>query len=467
MKHLVNSLKFDLHCPLEEQAFDLRAEIAGDLQQLVVAGIEKICDAHISDTDLLRIDKLEIDLGRISAAELKEHFGPQFMQQFEIRLQEYLSRTSQQEQDTAQQDTRMQLFAYFMQTGLLPWWATEAELDFEMLCRDSIRHVPEVVTAFFLQHKNNEELWKRAVHQLDTDFWDFLLSSLPVFQEAGKHMENVTAFFKQKLQQLNDPIVAEVFDELQKLVQDDRVFLVSHAPDFFKAQQQQDFPRVMAELVTAALFPEDKTERALLKAELEKSITKNFNPVQKIAEQNIVPEGKPQYKPEAIISEKLIIHDAGLVLLSPFMKPLFSSLGYWTDGQWTNREAQERAVCLLEFIATGKTQCKEYNLALPKLLCGIPLYQPVQTGMEFTDEEIKETETLLESVIEHWKALKNTSAEGFRSSFLQRDAVLFPRDKDWQLVVEKKTLDILLEGIPWGYGTLSIAWNEYLIFTEW
>ncbi len=125
------------------------------------------------------------------------------------------------------------------------------------------------------------------------------------------------------------------------------------------------------------------------------------------------------------------------------------------------------AACLLRWIATGKKAAQEYELVLEKILCGIPWYQPVYTGFEFTAEEMKESETLLESAIAHWQALKNTSVEGFRSSFLLRDAVLSSKEEHWQLAVERKTLDVLLESIPWGYGTLCLPWNEYLIFTEW
>jgi hypothetical protein len=70
-------------------------------------------------------------------------------------------------------------------------------------------------------------------------------------------------------------------------------------------------------------------------------------------------------------------------------------------------------------------------------------------------------------VIEHWKALKNTSIAGLRATFLARDGLLTQREEDWVLRVERKTLDVLLDRIPWGYSTVAMPWNNYVIHVEW
>jgi len=54
-----------------------------------------------------------------------------------------------------------------------------------------------------------------------------------------------------------------------------------------------------------------------------------------------------------------------------------------------------------------------------------------------------------------------------RESFLKRDGILTQKENGWLLQVERKTLDILIDSIPWGYSTVSFSWNEYLIFVEW
>ncbi len=82
-----------------------------------------------------------------------------------------------------------------------------------------------------------------------------------------------------------------------------------------------------------------------------------------------------------------------------------------------------------------------------------------------------EAEQLLAAVIAHWSALKNTSVNGLRESFLKRDAILTrsasASDGGWLLQVERKTLDILLDSIPWGYNQVRLPWNDYIIMVEW
>ncbi len=95
MKHLVNSLKFDLHCTQETQAFALRREVMEDLQPLLADSIESVWNMLSPGDACLQIDRLEIDLGKITAEGLKEQFAPQFRQQFEQKLMEYLSRLAE------------------------------------------------------------------------------------------------------------------------------------------------------------------------------------------------------------------------------------------------------------------------------------------------------------------------------------------------------------------------------------
>jgi hypothetical protein len=35
------------------------------------------------------------------------------------------------------------------------------------------------------------------------------------------------------------------------------------------------------------------------------------------------------------------------------------------------------------------------------------------------------------------------------------------------LQVERKTLDVLLDSIPWGFSTVLLPWNPQPLFVEW
>ncbi len=137
------------------------------------------------------------------------------------------------------------------------------------------------------------------------------------------------------------------------------------------------------------------------------------------------------------------------------------------DKEWKNKDAQYKAVHLLKFLSTGTQNIPEYNLTLEKIMCGLNIEEPLPLEVFLDENEMNESTSLLESVIEHWKALKNTSVYSLRESFLKRDGLLTIKDNGWLLQVERKTLDVLIDSIPWGYSILNFPWSDRVIFVEW
>ena len=164
---------------------------------------------------------------------------------------------------------------------------------------------------------------------------------------------------------------------------------------------------------------------------------------------------------------KYIVKEAGIILLSPFFQQLFAKLQLYDRSGWTSKEAAWRAVHIIKFLSTGQQQLPEYTLVLEKLLCGLLPEEPVPLEISLSDTEIEEATRLLESVLEHWKALRNTSLTSLRETFFKRDGLITRKENDWLLQVERKTLDVLLDSMPWGYSAVSLPWNNYIIYTEW
>jgi hypothetical protein len=74
---------------------------------------------------------------------------------------------------------------------------------------------------------------------------------------------------------------------------------------------------------------------------------------------------------------------------------------------------------------------------------------------------------LLKNVISHWGALKNTSPDGLREVFLQRNGKLMIKDETATLQVERKSYDVLLEKLPWNISKVKLPWFKKIIFLEW
>lgn len=165
--------------------------------------------------------------------------------------------------------------------------------------------------------------------------------------------------------------------------------------------------------------------------------------------------------------ENIHIANAGLVLLAPWLPRLFSHLGFVEDGEFKDRDTAERAVHCLQFLVDASVDSPEYQLPLNKLLCGVRPGKPIRRGIELSPGETEQLESLLLAITEHWKALRNTSIDGLRESFLQRGGRLQLDGDAWHLTVEARAYDMLLEQVPWSYSTIRLAWMERVIYVDW
>ncbi len=164
------------------------------------------------------------------------------------------------------------------------------------------------------------------------------------------------------------------------------------------------------------------------------------------------------------------VQNAGLVLLNQFLPAQFRQTDLLAGDDFRDEEARCQAIHLLQFLATGETEAYEYDLLLNKLLCAHPLGRPVPRWVPLTDADLGQADELLRAAIGHWRVLRNTSVAGLRETFLRRPGKLAPAEGGgWRLQVERRTVDILLDRLPmgWGYSVVSLPWRPDLIFVEW
>lgn len=167
------------------------------------------------------------------------------------------------------------------------------------------------------------------------------------------------------------------------------------------------------------------------------------------------------------INEGIFINNAGLVLLWPYFMTLFERLGLDQEDTFVSAEAQERAVHYLQYVVTGTTETEEHLLPLNKLLVGLPLQSKVTMGFDITDDEKQLIEGMLTAAINHWTALGNTSIDGFRGSFLLREGVLRQSEDRWQLTVEKRAYDMLMDQLPWSISIVNLPFMQKPIYVSW
>ncbi len=178
--------------------------------------------------------------------------------------------------------------------------------------------------------------------------------------------------------------------------------------------------------------------------------------------------GIPTPKRNSISEGEVIsVINCGIIMLHPFLKPYFEGLDIFKDGKFINEDARGRAVLLLNYLATGETGAAEFDLTLQKILCGHPMEDTLPAAIKLSRKEKTESDNLLSTVINYCEPLKNTSIEGFRSTFLQRNGRLESKESGWLLTVEQKTVDILLGKLPWGFSTIRLSWMQNMLSVDW
>lgn len=165
--------------------------------------------------------------------------------------------------------------------------------------------------------------------------------------------------------------------------------------------------------------------------------------------------------------EPLYVSNAGLVLAAPSLSPLFTLFKLIENNQFIHEEAAGRAVHLLQYMVDENTATPEFLLTLNKVLCGIDPEDPVPPGIEITEYEKACIEQLLKDMTYHWKEMRNTTINSFRQSFLQREGSLYHKEEWWELHVEPKPFDMLIDQIPWTYSTIRYPWMQMPLYVKW
>lgn len=168
---------------------------------------------------------------------------------------------------------------------------------------------------------------------------------------------------------------------------------------------------------------------------------------------------------ESVKSEKTsyYINNAGLVLLNPFLPSCFETLEYLTpEKQFKGPGSVASAVMLLQYMVSGKHEYHEQTFALNKVLCGTAPDVPVWKA-ELKRTERTEADKLLKSVLKHWDKLKNTSVEGLRHTFLQREGKLIWKNDLIHLHLASGPYDVLLNYIPWPWSMIRLPWMKKML----
>lgn len=528
MQHIIK--KQIIHLKLDEtvNAFRVQHLMSEHYWKNIVPILAQTFDATAFEDEVIQINSCEINLGIVSIKNIEQPELSEDLQQKIIRqFKKILSYQSSPRQIT-REAKRLSIFKqwfFYMQNGYLPWNTmhvndTWYQNVLETLAVDfvSVQQLRQIIlkkhsalNRIIFQHPEKflVTLAEILTAEKQTELPTALEEIYEAFSYISKHSTynekhfkiNITKqSFKRKLwiQALYFAAKQEKNSSLLKLVES---IITSHFSNFtikwlcgelllqkglrIALNITEPILKKLSEKVAEQKkenqadekIKEDKLDNKVnVSTDFEESIffkTETANDEKnEINFEKPANELKELYSKEKTVSrsldeEGIFIQHAGIVLLHPFLSSFFTKLNLINEGRFIDNFSHQKALLLLHFLATGVKHAEEYDLVIEKILCEYALQEPVETEIEFSEEELSEVNYLLDVAIEKWEILKGTSHAGLREGFLQRNGKLFTKNGSFYLQVEKSAIDVLLDKLPWNLSIIKLPWMNEILRVEW
>ena len=490
-QNIIRKQTLEFHFNGKADGFVLQKEVSDWCNFTLIPEIEQQLEVFGTTEDFLRIDKLEIEAA-VNSNDWKQKIRDELIFDLKEKLSDFKPISSEKKEIAKIKSAKLdELIIFYFKTGYLPWWGNVLlEGDFKTVFRNWITLEISLERAEFirgqLEQIVSQKVVERIVNQVQEElFFQFLKN---IYREYSEIFIQYESFFEEFIQNNISLEEKKIITKtahvliLQTVIKNKgRIESGAILLPLYKALKALKVsPEILipqTEGVKKITNAVEKSWHELLGKLSENESVKINNEIEKISKENQFIDNKTLDKftdlekvdenndeIEAELQEGIFIDNAGAVIFAAFIPTLFEKLGLIENGQIVNPDL---AALIIQYCVSGQTQIEEYELVLPKILCGLDIDFPVNTNIEITEIHMTEVNSMLQSLIDYWSALKDTSVEGLRESFLVRNGKLSLIENEWLLVVEQKAFDILLDQIPWSFSLIKFPWMESLLKTEW
>lgn len=499
--HFIQQHTLDIQCSSQDFGKELHSQLRLLLEKEFYPQLERLFNKYEIKNHIWNIELLTIDLPTLSQKYWKQELIQKSLHQIEeyLKRHSFFSEQHQINSDStyliAKEKQASQLFFQFLKTG----WLTEnsiskdieglvLEIKIDKLFIDELLHFFEnnpsalVRWIFALPHSFKRNFLKKT-KGFTNEIAVFLNHS---FEENGK--EDYQSRKSLQKVTLNTILKKQWIELIQWLMflqkrGTSKSFLMQECISL--SEKYWELEKHDLEIICDFMVRKTKKNQDMISNEIilffqtiAQAIA--YKPIPNHADKPIVDyDIKGKERELLIVTENSAtatpintlkyISNGGLVLLHPFLKSLFEQLNLCeANGNWKSKLSQHKAILLTQYLIDGSTRIHESDLVLNKILCGFPIVEIVNVKLKITKKEKQKCLRLLEAVKAHWKVMNHSSFEAIQQTFLQREAKLeCTNGKHFELWIEEKGVDILLEQLPWGIATIQTPWMENYLNCYW
>jgi len=484
--------------------FALQKEVSDWCNFNLIPEIELQLDEFSQNDTYLRIDRLEID-AEVDSKNWKQKLRDELLFELKQKLTSHKPAISEINKTTEAKGAKLDtLIIFYLKNGYLPWWGKAfLDTDFKSVFKSWITEKKSAKRIELireeLQHIVSQRVAVRIVEQVPEKLFFHFLKD--IYQEHAERFLQFEAFFetfilnnisKEEQRKITKPVyvlllfsvvknkgeieIESIFPLIYKELEVSQVLpnIIKNRPEekrketnpvvrfwqkFVSNEQKKQAKKTEKENPLIRKKTESGTKQRIFKKERLLTSEKTH---EKLSDTEKADKKLDEMEDE--IRDGIYIDNAGAVIFAAFIPTLFEKLGLTENGKIVDPDL---ATSIIQYSVSGQLQIEEYELVLPKILCGLDIDFPIDTSIELNEDHISEVDSMLQSLISHWPTLGNTSVEGLREAFLNRSGKLSFVDGEWLLVVEQKAYDMLLERIPWSFSIIKLPWMETMLKTEW
>lgn len=467
-RHTIRKTTVNFRFSGKVEGLSLQQEVSEWSRTLLTSAIDSALSDFDSSEEVLCIDKIQLDIESGRKEDWESGLIENIIKQFKENLLARIGSNPGDVEVKSKQASFAEALVYFLEHGFMPWYSSiGTRNDFNIEIEGWLKTSSPDKKKNLLKNLQEKKSITRFVNLLKEHDFETLIAVA-----TGCSQENISSLFE-TVKVITDSIAGEKSLQ-QRLLNDFKEMLVTG----FLENQAVSLPE---NTFTEWLYiQEKKFPFEIRKCDIDliintgaKSIIRQIQKDHNLKSLNkaginltdhVFKVTETGREPGGEFKDGVFISNAGAVIIAPFLNTLFIRTRLLEEDVITDKPT---TLSLVHYCITGNTDPAEFELLLPKIICGIDPETVIDPGIRLDDSLLVEADKMLLAIIEYWEILKETTITGLREAFLQRNGKLSFVGDEWLLQVESRSYDMLLDQLPWGIGLIKLPWMEQMLRVEW